>query len=95
MLMHTPLSHQHLSAFSTPQPITPHLMPSAFLLDREARALQPLLQLLNVGSQLAGGERRAAIAALQASATALNVHWAAHVLLPLRFWACHLHCPEV
>ncbi|PRW51064.1 hypothetical protein C2E21_5389 [Chlorella sorokiniana] len=32
----------------------------------EAQAVKPLLQLLHVGSQLAGGERRAAIAALQA-----------------------------
>lgn len=33
---------------------------------REAGALQPLLQLLHAGAQLAGGQRRAAIAALAA-----------------------------
>ena len=44
-----------------------HPTPTPLNLPRsEAGALAPLLQLLHVGSQLAGGERRTAIAALQA-----------------------------
>lgn len=72
MRMLTPRSYQHVSAFSTGRHY--RASPDAariFPVHREARALQPLLHLLNVGSQLAGGERRAAIAALLASATAL------------------------